>query len=660
MGMTKLMAPQLNRSIVCIADRKNIELAGAISSIFSASDLYFCIFLFQEINISAGDKRDTFGDGFLTRIIAEEHSIVINNALARLRCDKIIFAGLSETQKSYFADFPEKKIVSVDSLDEWRELIGRWSIQTAGELRCRPAECASGLLAAKHSKQLLVIDPTAGSLQQGALGKKRGLIVVESLPDVRPLVAANLAHALDFDLIQVDALDERRDSDMFQKLIREWKRDRSEGAHTRLVQDLQRRVKNYDLTAYEFVVFFTEGIPHGLLESQAVRCYVNMSLRSDVFVFNCLYYEKTRPFESTVVFSPETFADEETPVVIDKLTKGNFVVKGLVGQKATVRNLEFFASHYPYDLLHICSHGGETDGYYVVMKFKDRAGLEHVLEYEEVVGFAPEPGSDLVAVFSKSIFRRFDGAPWMSAELKAKGLPSYVFEDMAKAMRAKREDKNVIRVKANYPISASCHIKCVDSLHQGHFRMLASHTSPLIFNNTCWSWYEISTSFINAGCRGYIGTLWGIKNKNATDAAKAFYDDGSSELVARRVDQMNRSLAGTVDSDVYSYWGLPFTVLPRARGEGRAKVLKEMVRGAVGWLEYSREPKEEELQRNAARAAQFLLSELHQTYRDDELASAGLHIRKVVREIAKTEYEKAESPQEHESRGVFTLGGSDD
>jgi hypothetical protein len=153
--------------------------------------------------------------------------------------------------------------------------------------------------------------------------------------------------------------------------------------------------------------------------------------------------------------------------------------------------------------MHICAHGGETDGYFAVQELTDRNGKPHKLEFYEVVGFSPTEG-DMVRVHRKLIFKSFDGFPWMSPPLKR--YPRYVFEDMMVAMRLDPENK-VLRVPFKSKIALSCHIQCADSIHQGEFHGLAGFEHPFVFNDTCSSSHEIAAMIIRAGARSYIGTL---------------------------------------------------------------------------------------------------------------------------------------------------------
>jgi CHAT domain-containing protein len=77
---------------------------------------------------------------------------------------------------------------------------------------------------------------------------------------------------------------------------------------------------------------------------------------------------------SSIVFSPLEFEDEETNFVINKLEEGFHYVKKLVGEDATSYNIDNHVKEYPYEILHICSHGGEVEGSHLIEQFTDRDG----------------------------------------------------------------------------------------------------------------------------------------------------------------------------------------------------------------------------------------------------------------------------------------------
>lgn len=75
----------------------------------------------------------------------------------------------------------------------------------------------------------------------------------------------------------------------------------------------------------------------------------------------------------------------------DFLSTNNFYLRALIGARATVAEFDYHAQHFPYDVLHICSHGGEVDGYEMSEQFVDQDGLTHEVEFEEVLGVTPVP-----------------------------------------------------------------------------------------------------------------------------------------------------------------------------------------------------------------------------------------------------------------------------
>ena len=82
-------------------------------------------------------------------------------------------------------------------------------------------------------------------------------------------------------------------------------------------------------------------------------------------------------FGSAVVFSPTFFSDEETSWLYEFFARNRYYLRPLVAQNASLATFDFHAQYFPYDLLHICSHGGEVDGYKMSEHFTDRDGKTH-------------------------------------------------------------------------------------------------------------------------------------------------------------------------------------------------------------------------------------------------------------------------------------------
>jgi hypothetical protein len=298
----------------------------------------------------------------------------------------------------------------------------------------------------------------------------------------------------------------------------------------------------------------------------------------------------------------------------------------LVGRAATLANLDFNAQYFPYDVLHICSHGGEVDGYEMSERFTDSTGTPHFVEFEEVVGFTPaESDPAKVRVHRKVFPRKLDGFVWMSPELKKQNFPTELISAMWKCMlesQGQRKSKN--------RIAMSCAIACSDSIHQGQFDALASYSSPVIFNNTCWSWYEVALFFLGCGARGYIGTLWAIDNEAAVLASKSFYEHLYSGSILNAFQTALKAIDTTKCKDIYVYWGLHFSTLPPGKNVGisRMDIARELIRAVDSWSRVIETTKSAEVKRNSIRVLRSILTELVTNFDSPELRQLEAKTRK--------------------------------
>ncbi len=546
----------------------------------------------------------------MSYLVAEHDSVLISNVLARMGTPEyLILGGLNDAQKSYLALPGQSQIIEIAEIAEIKMKLSGMT-QSRGELRCRTSDVLSGLFAAQKLRKSLVIDEEARLPEVVSLG--RGIIVVEDVPDdASPVIAVNYANSIGASLLVVEALpqDEPLHTYHVQEWIQQWKENADDASLEELRSAVLNRVDHTFLGKFDFATFFTEGLPYSLMLENIVPCsHVHLSLRPDLFIMHNVLLRDGDGFGSAVVFSPTFFPDEETDNVAELFTADNYHVRKLTGNAATVGNFDFHAQYFPYDVLHICSHGGEVDGYEMTEQFRDQDAVIHTVEFDEVVGFTPLPDNpEIYSVHRKVFPRKLDGLPWRSVELAQQNYPDHVIQAMWKCVLesdGRRQPKT--------HIAMSCAIVCADSIHQGEFNTLASHSSPLIFNNTCWSWSEVSSFFLSCGARGYIGTLWAIENEAAVRAAKTFYEALFSGSILEAFHKSVKSIDGTASKDVYIYWGLHFTTLSPAESFAKSKteVEKELLRAVSVWERKIKSTKNLEIKRNSLRVLRSILAEL--------------------------------------------------
>jgi hypothetical protein len=600
------LPPQIENRWVCIAGSGKAQLAAQIASYFKTAGVYFAVFDFPELEVPY--REVAHKDGYFSQIIGHRSAVSINNAMARIQPDKIILAGLSEAALTYLRPLlPDHRVVIIN--DETEIPQQPFAKDAPGPLLCKPSQPIEGLIAARTANRPLAFDQNAPDLPTRKLEGKSGLIVLENSAGVPDLSVAIFALSIDADILLVPAVERDEVKDLPRQL-QEWADDRSSQALRDARRKVTDRIKGIDFKKYEFATFSTIGLPYGLiLENVIPFTHILNGPYCGVVIANSIT-EALRPMEigSAVLFSIDEFISDETGDIAKTLEQSNFVVTELIGPNATYNNLSNYGAHFPYDLLHICSHGGETDGYFVKHEFKDRNGDSHTFEYFEVVSFSEEAAIDpgMVKVEMKKIFARFDGVPWDEKPLSK--YPQYVRDDLMQGMK---DDDNVDRKPFNVPIALSAHIKCYQSFHQGAFDHLAAYSSPIVFNNSCSSSHELAVQFLAAGARCYVGTLWAVGDFVAMQAALAFYASLMSEGdVLRAFTAMQKSISDPEYENIYILWGVHFTNLVRPAMKSDERIIEGLFASlglCMKKMETTRDP---EVKKNSIPMLRFLDSEL--------------------------------------------------
>ena len=403
--MAENTLPHIETRCVCIATHGQTALAAVVSSHFSQAGVYFPVFEFPSVDVPYSPSSDFGKDGYLGRILGDRAAHEINNSLAGLQPDYILLVGMTESQKSHLrALLPVPKLIEVNSLDDVQTRLP-FSLPMTDPVRCKASQLNEGLLLAKFSRKPLVIDETAPLLPAKHLHGGEGVLLIENDASVPDVAAINYGFAINADIALIPATDSNQVRSL-PRLLEAWSKDKSHHEFAWAKRAASMGLREVNLAAYRFATFFTKGLPYGLFIGNVIPCsHVMKELDCGLFITNALIEEHApTSLASAIVFSPELFASEETEDISKLLDANNYAVTSLVGKKATVKQLTNYGSHFPYDLMHICAHGGETDGYFTVQEFTDRNGESHKLEFYEIVGFSPTEG-DMVRVHRKLISR---------------------------------------------------------------------------------------------------------------------------------------------------------------------------------------------------------------------------------------------------------------
>lgn len=586
-----LKVPKLNSQYCCIINSKSNHLGALISSYLSNRNEYLIFFEFHEVLISEDkEPSNEIDEYFISRSQAREFNILTKNAINRLesqsdKLDNLIIVGLSDNQKSFLKFLQDFNVIEVnDEMDV--EIYFSAMNEKSGIIESAKENLVENLPLALELNKAIKIKESDLTIHSTE-GKYSKLVVVENTNDVAVVIAMNYANSINAEIILIDPPEISIGE--INEHIENWKKKGSEESFFNLSSKIYPNIEHIEFSKYRFCTFFTKGVPYALIVKNIIpSTHVNISIRPDFFIFNNIYFENNQAISSSIVFSPIEFGEnEETKFVIDKLENLNHLVEPLVGEKSTEHELDLHLQLFPFQILHICSHGGEMNGSRKLCKFKDRDGIFHEVEFDEAASIKIERGQEKHQVTLFIYWRKFDNFIWKSKELKKQDYPHYVFADMVKEMR----NFEILKEEKIDTISSSNAIKCKMLYYIPAFNNLSGGmTSPIIFNNTCWSWYNLPDVFINHGVRGYIGTLWNINNDIAKSVAESFYASIDKKPILGSLYDSLCFTKDTKDENVYIVWGLHFSTLKvnKDSKDTKARILEFLMKSHSIWSEKTR------------------------------------------------------------------------
>jgi len=612
--------PVINNRFFCIVNRDSKDLAAIISSYLSVAGHYLTMFEMPHVTAfkpNEGQIADNTDVNALSRIRAEHLSVRFNNVLARIGAEYIILAGLTDEQRSFLPTYDNINVIEIKKPEDANHCLSSFFETPNSIFACRPDQLLIGLFYAQRRSLWLMVDGSADDVPIEDRTDFQGLVVIEDDNSTNSVIAVNYAFSIDANISIVNSLGAREDHEI-NHLLEDWgKRDIAgyrviaKNAYDELEQRVMSRVGQIDFKRFSYATFFTKGLPYSLILKNIIPfSYVNIVANPDLFLINNLIFNGYQ-LGSAVVFSPLFFSNEETSEISAELTKRNFLVKSIIGKKATVWNISNHLQHFPYDIFHICSHGGEVKGCTIALNFTDMAGQQHTIEYEEVVGYTWIPGTEMFRVGVKYFPLKLDDLRYHTPELETGNFQPHVFSDAIRAINNAKAIDKVIKQPLHI-VNNSCSIKCSDSIFQAMIIALASHHSPFIFNNTCYSWSEIGRAFLEAGARGYIGTLWQVDNKVAVECAETFYRDAFSDSIMNGIHHAAKCATGSNSEDIYIFWGLHFTELKETDSLTSAnhRVFKELYKAIHRWQEKVKTTSSSTIKKNSQDIMRWIAVEL--------------------------------------------------
>lgn len=558
----------MNRKILpVIAIVGDIEVAKELSERFAGQKGYFAI----------------MEEPWTSRPDAEHEVIRRNNLLAIIPHEHLAIAGCSK--KSYellMKVFPRKykeKIIEVKDKEKIYE-----------NLRLIPTYSRKSRIKKQHVEYVELKDLSGGEK----------IAVIENSNSIGQIIAENFCVANEYKVLKIEGTSEQL-GDECEDLMRDWNCSGSHlvrhEAKEKLFKLLRNRIGDLEQKRFHRIVFFTRGIPYGILpfKSPVAHLFLERDLGLQILRGYASDFEENPGLAIALICDPEKTPDSETTKIKEIMIENGVEIVDLMGKKATSYSFMHLIERYPYDFAMISSHAGEVDGQRITEEYISPRGVSYKVVYDLYTSFAPVPGNDTVIVQELTVPILINQIPWsdkerIRREVDASDLRDFLLKDRKnrKGKLLKKEERKGIKFSNALQFHHLTWIPIFHTLGETRF--------PVIFNNACSSWIEMANKFIFAGALAYIGTTKDINNILASTCGSRFIELATKKRsMLYALFQAQEPYIDQLGYSPYLYFGHPDASLqPTFSNNG--KIRDERIKSTIDtWCEKLMNCKDEQM-----------------------------------------------------------------
>jgi len=546
----------MSKSILpVIAIVGDVHIAKALSEKFANSDAYFAIL--EEPWVSRPDAKNE-----ITKR---------NNLLAFNRHDYLILAGCCKKSVDLFmSQFPQsyrKKVIVIEN-----EATIESSITSLKKYFTNNTA----------DKQYITLSELEG------LSHNEQVAVIENSDSIGEVIAEIFCISNGYKILKIEKVT-RKFAEETEELLRSWNIAEDQlvrrNAGDELFKILRSRVGRLETLELKQIVFFTNGIPYGVLpfRSPVAHFLLERDLGLQILRGFRRVNEGENGFALAMICDPSDIPDTESVEIKKIFGANNIAILDLSGASATPFRFMHLIERYPFDFVMISSHAGEVDGKRITSEITSLNGMVHEIVYDLYPSFAPVPGEDNIIVTEMIVPISIDNVLWsdkkgLRTDYKAR---HFNLEEFAREIKHNDKREKVARTENRKGIKFSNALQLYRLSWIPALYVVGETRYPIIFNNACSSWIMMANGFMFAEASAYIGTTKNINTTLAAHCGVKFIEfamkgrSAVSSLFHAQVD-----FAKQLGYSPYLYWGHPDIELRPTRLDS-AQIRKERIQAAT-------------------------------------------------------------------------------
>lgn len=579
----------------CVLVADDPRLAARISSLFTRAGRYF--------PVMDGPR--------MSRPDADNEVVRRRNGLVMAGPRQLLFGGLAPQAAAAMRHGWKNCIVSNAYEDHLQALRGVVRRPTK-ILRWGPTNLGVGLYRARlEHKELLPDLESSPELELVEAGTHL-LVACECGDELAEVLASNLAFACGASFVVFPELSEDDRHNWLEDLYA-----LGEGGDlTSRFGCLARRARAHfgqlDFARFKSVLFVTAGVPWGIAVPETVTTHMYRYPDFGRAIIEGLWASQSaaRSARTALLIDPHTVKGSEIPAINVALLKNGSLTRVMCGPAATSTRVQFLLDLLPYDIIVLSSHAGDAPGQRTSYEYVDADGRQRCLTVDEALGIGYDRFEDKFMVTVCHRFHSLDGVDWRDEAGKAALPVGSAISSWSAIGGPMDRTKHIVKQEAIPRVIGSMAIQMHDGVWLFTSHGFAPDAAPLIINNSCWSWHELSKRTTFAGARGYVGSLFPITDVEAQEVVQALFGRYIGRELPKALWSAQRDVYGASGRSPYVMVGLPFVAIRPNTVDAVSFMNKAYVDGIAHWSDRARHSPYEEIRRNAQRFSSFLVEDL--------------------------------------------------
>ena len=437
-----------------------------------------------------------------------------HNAAGRVRAKQAFMVGLPDNAfEALSRSLNSRRNVPCHRISSYTDIV-----RTTGQQRNRDVlrwgrdRIGVGLLRALRAGQDIMFDDGASPYEWVA-AQAGHIVVCEEGEEIAQVIAANYAYALNAGLFLIPEVDKDQAEDLLEAFykVNDGSGFSPADAQARLIQELLALCGSLPVPDGGSITFVGK-LPFGFAYPEHPSTHLFEYPDLGCAVVNGFVAEQPeKPGIGVVVLvDPGTTPAPEIQAAIDLLGPRGAFIRVYQDQAADVRNVSDALEHFPFDLLIIATHCGDSSGYRWTYEFTDSEGRHRTFVVDLAIGVARTDDPNILKVGQYMRYISLDGVDWTDRRAKSELYVGTALHDFNERLRAGPDELKPIQKTTVDRVVGSAAMRMSDSNLLFGQRSMADVGTPIIINNACLSWHMLAGNMMYAGARAYIGTLFPI------------------------------------------------------------------------------------------------------------------------------------------------------